>query len=214
MEIIKNHKTAFIVLIIAIICLVASIILTIEKKDETKIINNSTLKIDNSEIVNIIDEGNFESSKTLEPIQILEESEQSTVPWTYIGEVLNAGEYVENRPIYGLDITITYNKENDTYVAEAGGIGDDDKIKFFQLSNNKLLLGIYGDVEIKNTGYGLSFNRKEVNGISTPENWCYDYGNGAEIFISGDTRVIVIPFNRNYGKGELVNLDLQFGLLP
>ena len=217
METIKNHKTAFAVLIIAIVWLLFTIIITFEKVETNNtIVNNSILKIDNSEIKNIDIETETvpASPETLGLTKDLKETEQSTIPWTYIGEVINAGEYIANRPIYGLDLTIIYDKQNDTYIAEAGGIGDDDKIKYVQLSNNKLLIGVYGDVEIKNTFYGLNFNRKDVNGISTPENWCYDYDIGADVIISGDTRVITIPFNRNYGKGELLNLDLQFGLLP
>ncbi len=213
MEVIKTHKIAFLILLLAIICLIFAILMTVQKYEDTEIIDNSTLMIYDKEENIKVEESN-DNKKTLAPVQILEESSISSIPWSFSGEVNNKGEYVQDREIYGLDITIEYNEKNDTYIATAEGIGDDDKIQYYTLSNDKLILAVPADVPIKNTGYGINFNRISINESSTPENWCYDYEKGAEIRTENDMKLIEIPFNRNYGKGELLNLDLQFGLLP
>ena len=214
MGIIFKHKTAFVVLLIAVVCLVITFWATEAKPNndngymDNTFLDNSVV-IEDSEIITL--ETNSSTSYS-EPVQVLDESGSSNIPWQYKGYVSNAGEYVEGREIYGLDLTITYNKEKDIFEAEAG-MGDNDKIKYFELSNNKLILAVPTDIEIKSTIYGIHFNRKDVNGVSIPENWCSYYDIGAKITKQDDVKLIEMTFNRSYGKGELINLDVEFGLL-
>ncbi len=208
-----KHKTAFVVLLIAVVFLVITFWATEEMpNNDNEHIDNTFL--DNSVVIEdaeiIMPETNGTTYSKL--IQVLDESESSNIPWQYKGYVSDAGEYVEGREIYGLDLTITYNKEKDRFEAEAG-MGDNDKIKYFELSNNKLILAVPTDIEIKSTIYGIHFNRKDVNGVSIPENWCSDYDTGAKITKQDDVKLIEMTFNRSYGKGELINLDVEFGLL-
>mgnify|MGYP005777741445 FL=1 len=156
----------------------------------------------------LINESSSQKVENINP-NVTEKEATDVVTWEYTGEVVADDSAKDlSRPIYGFEFQLTYSEEDDSFYAEPG-MGDCDKIKYYTISNNKIIIAVDAEETISYNFYAIHFNRNPLT--TEPENWCENYDEGAKITKEGDTNFIELKFNKNYAKGELKNLDISFG---
>lgn len=163
----------------------------------------------------VVESEEVDSSEKEEYIENeIDNEEQTTVEvddesWSYKGEFKSSNQYSSERDFYGIDVTLEYDTETDTFINPYEGMGDVECVKYYKIYNDKIQIVINKDTPIRYDFYSLQYNRPTRTEAS--ESWSGDQDVPVQIITKGEEKIIELGFNKSYKKGELKNIQICFG---